>query len=132
MAMLLITHDLGIVASACERLYVMYAGRVLEWGQTHEVFAHPAHPYTVGLFHAARADRDAQGRFATIGGEAPDLGASAEGCPFAPRCQRAMAVCVHSMPDASVLREGNSHAVRCWLYPRADDVSAAADQADAE
>ena len=86
MAMLLITHDLGIVASACERLYVIYAGRVVEWGRTKEVFAEPAHPYTVGLFQAARAERDAQGRFATIGGEPPDLGELAQGCPFAPRC----------------------------------------------
>jgi oligopeptide/dipeptide ABC transporter ATP-binding protein len=129
MAMLLITHDLGIVASACERLYVIYAGRVVEWGRTKEVFAEPAHPYTVGLFHAARADRDAQGRFATIGGEPPDLGESAQGCPFAPRCPKALPECVRSMPDASVLGEGASHAVRCWLYPQAQDATAAADRA---
>ena len=74
MAMLLISHDLGIVASACERLYVMYAGRVVEWGRTRDVFGKPAHPYTVGLFQAARAARDAQGRFATIRGDPPHLG----------------------------------------------------------
>ena len=129
MAMLLITHDLGIVASACERLYVIYAGRVVEWGRTKDVFAEPAHPYTVGLFHAARADRDAQGRFTTIGGEPPDLGELARGCPFAPRCPKALPECVRSMPDASVLGEGASHAVRCWLYPQAQDATAAADRA---
>ena len=117
MAMLLITHDLGIVASACERLYVIYAGRVLEWGRAQDVFGAPAHPYTVGLFHAARADRDAQGRFATIGGEPPDLGETAQGCPFAPRCPKAMAECARAMPHASVLADGETHAVRCWLYP---------------
>ncbi|MBV9567226.1 MAG: ABC transporter ATP-binding protein [Hyphomicrobiales bacterium] len=120
MAMLLITHDLGIVASACERLYVIYAGRVLEWGRTRDVFAAPAHPYTIGLFHAARADRDDKGRFATIGGEPPDLGEAAQGCPFTPRCPKAMAQCVRSMPEATVLDE-DSHAVRCWLYPQPGD-----------
>ncbi|MBV9518123.1 MAG: ABC transporter ATP-binding protein [Hyphomicrobiales bacterium] len=125
MAMLLITHDLGIVASACERLYVIYAGRVLEWGRTQNVFAAPAHPYTVGLFHAARADRDAKGRFATIGGEPPDLGEPAQGCPFAPRCPKAMTECVRSMPDATVLDQGESHAVRCWLYPQPGDAASA-------
>ena len=124
MAMLLITHDLGIVASACERLYVIYAGRVLEWGRTRDVFAEPAHPYTVGLFHA-RADRDAQGRFTMIGGEPPDLGELAQGCPFAPRCPKAMAECVRSMPDPTMLRGCASHAVRCWLYPSTDHGAAA-------
>ncbi|MBV9432462.1 MAG: ABC transporter ATP-binding protein, partial [Hyphomicrobiales bacterium] len=77
--------------------------------------------YTVGLFQAARADRDAQGRFATIGGEPPDLGEAAQGCPFAPRCPKAMAECVRAMPDVSVLADGETHAVRCWLYPPTRD-----------
>ncbi|MBW0002426.1 MAG: ABC transporter ATP-binding protein [Hyphomicrobiales bacterium] len=126
MAMLLITHDLGIVSSACERLYVIYAGRVLEWGRSQDVFGAPAHPYTVGLFQAARADRDAQGRFATIGGEPPDLGETAKGCPFAPRCPSAMAECIQSMPGVTVVGEAGSHAVRCWLYPPAQDAAATA------
>jgi oligopeptide/dipeptide ABC transporter ATP-binding protein len=118
MAMLLISHDLGIVASACERLYVMYAGRVVEWGRTRDVFGKPAHPYTVGLFQAARAARDAQGRFATIRGDPPHLAELAQGCPFAPRCAQAMAECARSMPEPSALAQGTSHAVRCWLYPK--------------
>ena len=118
MAMLLISHDLGIVASACERLYVMYAGRMVEWGRTRDVFGKPAHPYTVGLFQAARAARDAQGRFATIRGDPPHLAELAQGCPFAPRCAQAMAECARSMPEPSALAEGTSHAVRCWLYPK--------------
>ena len=69
--MLLISHDLGIVASACERIYVMYAGRTVEWGTTAAVFETPAHPYTVGLLHAAQADRDSEGRFVTIAGDPP-------------------------------------------------------------
>ncbi len=130
MAMLLITHDLGIVSSACERLYVIYAGRVLEWGRTQDVFAAPAHPYTAGLFHAARTARDAQGRFATIGGEPPDLGELPQGCPFAPRCPKAMPECVRAMPDVSILGDDTRHAVRCWLYPQPGPNGFAADRAD--
>ncbi|MBV9741609.1 MAG: ABC transporter ATP-binding protein, partial [Hyphomicrobiales bacterium] len=102
------------------------AGRVLEWGRSQDVFGAPAHPYTVGLFQAARADRDAQGRFATIGGEPPDLGETAKGCPFAPRCPSAMAECIQSMPGVTVVGEAGSHAVRCWLYPPAQDAAATA------
>ncbi|MFI5014151.1 MAG: ABC transporter ATP-binding protein [Hyphomicrobiales bacterium] len=131
MAMLLISHDLGIVASACERIYVMYAGRLVEWGRTQEVFGKPAHPYTVGLLEAAAAARDAQGRFATIGGDPPSLAQLVRGCPFAPRCAEAMAQCQDAMPESFAMPEtfampepsaspdGTSHAVRCWLYPEA-------------
>jgi oligopeptide/dipeptide ABC transporter ATP-binding protein len=117
MAMLLISHDLGIVASACERLYVMYAGRVVEWGCTQDVFGRPAHPYTVGLFQAARAVRDAQGRFATIRGDPPNFVELAQGCPFVPRCAHAMAECSHRMPEPFALPQSPSHGLRCWLYP---------------
>src|SRR5215470_7094367 len=97
MAMLLISHDLGIVASACDRIYVMYAGRTIEWGRTASIFEAPAHPYTVGLMHAAQADRDGQGRFVTIPGEPPNLAAFAPGCPFAPRCGQALQQCTRTM-----------------------------------
>jgi oligopeptide/dipeptide ABC transporter ATP-binding protein len=116
MAMLLISHDLGIVASACERIYVMYAGRIVEWGPTRAVFGKPAHPYTQGLFEAARAARDARGRFATIAGDPPNLALAAQGCPFAPRCTKAMEICAKAMPEISSLAEDASHELRCWLY----------------
>jgi oligopeptide/dipeptide ABC transporter ATP-binding protein len=116
MAMLLISHDLGIVASACERIYVMYAGRIVEWGPTPQVFGAPAHPYTRGLFAAARAARDAQGRFATIPGNPPNLALQAQGCPFAPRCSEAMEVCAQEMPDPSSVTREAAHRLRCWLY----------------
>ena len=114
MAMLLISHDLGIVASACERIYVMYAGRTIEWGHTASIFQAPAHPYTVGLMHAAQADRDRYGRFVTIAGEPPNLAGVEAGCPFAPRCSQAMPHCAGTMPGP--VRLAQEHWVRCWLY----------------
>jgi oligopeptide/dipeptide ABC transporter ATP-binding protein len=116
MAMLLISHDLGIVASACERIYVMYAGRIIEWGAAREVFGAPAHPYTRGLFEAARAARDAHGRFATIAGDPPNLALETRGCPFAPRCAQAVESCARAMPETSSVAAEPSHGLRCWLY----------------
>jgi oligopeptide/dipeptide ABC transporter ATP-binding protein len=116
MAMLLISHDLGIVASACERIYVMYAGRTIEWGTTAAVFETPAHPYAVGLLHAAAADRDSEGRFVTIPGDPPSVSVADAGCPFAPRCTHAMSECRTSMPGPVTLTSGGRQTVRCWLY----------------
>jgi oligopeptide/dipeptide ABC transporter ATP-binding protein len=114
MAMLLISHDLGIVASACDRIYVMYAGRTIEWGRTASIFEAPAHPYTIGLMHAAQADRDRDGRFVTIAGEPPNLTSLQAGCPFAARCSRALPQCTELMPGPVGLQL--EHTVRCWLY----------------
>jgi oligopeptide/dipeptide ABC transporter ATP-binding protein len=114
MAMLLISHDLGIVASVCDRIYVMYAGRTIEWGRTANIFEAPAHPYTIGLMHAAQADRDGDGRFVTIAGEPPNLTGMQGGCPFAPRCGRVMDQCTQRMPGPVGLQL--EHTVRCWLY----------------
>jgi oligopeptide/dipeptide ABC transporter ATP-binding protein len=116
MAMLLISHDLGIVASACERIYVMYAGRTVEWGSTSAVFETPAHPYAVGLLHAAHADRDGEGRFVTIPGDPPSVAVAHVGCPFAPRCAHTMSECTTSMPAPVVLSDGGRQTVRCWRY----------------
>ena len=113
MAMLLISHDLGIVAESCERIYVMYAGRTIEWGSTRQVFHESRHPYTQGLLQAALAARNAQGRFATIGGDPPNLAEPIPGCPFAPRCPQAVDACRDGMP-ATLERQG--HCVRCVLY----------------
>jgi len=125
MAMLLISHDLGIVASACERIYVMYAGRTIEWGSTAAVFETPAHPYTVGLLHAAHADRDSDGRFVTIPGDPPSTALAHAGCPFAPRCLHTMRECTTSMPGPVTLGSGGRQTVRCWLYRANADTEAA-------
>ena len=116
MAMLLISHDLGIVAQACERIYVMYAGRIIEWGSKSAVFETPAHPYALGLLHAAKADRDGEGRFVTIPGDPPGVGVTSDGCPFAPRCTHKMSECTRQMPDPLLLDQASGHTVRCWLF----------------
>jgi oligopeptide/dipeptide ABC transporter ATP-binding protein len=112
MALLLISHDLGAVAHNVDRIYVMYAGRTIEWGTPREVFAAPAHPYTTRLLLAAKATRDADGRFPTIDGEGPSLAAGHGGCPFQPRCPEAVAHCATAMPP--VVRVGTTHDVLCW------------------
>jgi oligopeptide/dipeptide ABC transporter ATP-binding protein len=116
MALLLISHDLGLVASACERIYVMYAGRTIEWGPTARVFGAPAHPYSEGLLRAAQTDRDRDGRFVTIGGNPPDLTHIGVGCAFAPRCGYAMAPCTEAMPEPIALAQSHDHMVRCWRH----------------
>jgi len=124
MAMLLISHDLGLVASACDRIYVMYGGRTIEWGRTASIFEAPAHPYTIGLMHAAQADRDRDGRFVTIAGEPPNLTGLQAGCPFAARCSRVMPRCTELMPEPVGLQL--EHTVRCWLYGASQPVAATA------
>jgi oligopeptide/dipeptide ABC transporter ATP-binding protein len=116
MALLLISHDLGIVAQACDRIYVMYAGHAVEWGSTPDVFQRPAHPYTVGLLKAAQAERNAQGRFATIAGDPPNLSALAAGCPFAPRCPLVRSECTQDMPLPGAAKAAGAQQVRCWAH----------------
>jgi oligopeptide/dipeptide ABC transporter ATP-binding protein len=116
MALLLISHDLGIVASACERIYVMYAGHTVEWGSTADVFRRPAHPYTVGLLKAAQAARNTEGRFATIAGDPPNLSELSPGCPFTPRCPVVRAECAQQMPHASPALKAGTQEVRCWAH----------------
>jgi oligopeptide/dipeptide ABC transporter ATP-binding protein len=125
MALLLISHDLAVIRALCRRVYVMYAGRTVEWGPTEAVFGTPAHPYVEGLLAAALNVRDGTGRFATVEGEVPDLRHLAPGCPFTGRCTRALAACADHMPPAvQVGRDpggtgGNGvagHEVRCWLH----------------
>ncbi|SFH38276.1 oligopeptide transport system ATP-binding protein [Palleronia marisminoris] len=97
-AMILITHDLGIVADTCERTLVMYGGRVMETGPTDALFERPTHPYTVGLMKAVpRLDVD-QDELETIPGEPPDMSSLPDGCPFAPRCAHVRDVCWPVMP----------------------------------
>jgi oligopeptide/dipeptide ABC transporter ATP-binding protein len=129
MAMLLISHDLGLVASACTRIYVMYAGRTVEWGSTRGVFDASAHPYTQGLLESARVERDAAGRFPTIGGDVPNLAQPIEGCPFRPRCAFAFDRCVE-MPEPVRVPGDRDHAVRCWHFEERTRPGAEAARAD--
>ena len=97
-AVILITHDLGVVAGFCDRTLVMYGGQIMEEGTTEDVFARPSHPYTVGLLSAVpRIDRE-DDVLATISGEPPDMSNLPRGCPFSPRCAVVMPHCPGTKP----------------------------------
>jgi oligopeptide/dipeptide ABC transporter ATP-binding protein len=111
MAVLLITHDLGVVAGFADRLAVMYAGRIVETGQAEDVLARPEHPYTVGLLHSLpRLDRPRQAELKPIGGAPPDLAAQIVGCAFAPRCSWRLDRCWSvDPPMLPAERDGRGH-----------------------
>ena len=112
MALLLITHNLGIVANYMERLYVMYAGRIVESGPVREVIASPRHPYTRGLIAAVPSLRLDKPRLQDIPGTVPPAGRFPPGCAFAPRCPLATEACSVAVPP---LRLDGARAVRCLL-----------------
>jgi peptide/nickel transport system permease protein len=116
LAVVLITHNLGIVAETCDRVAVMYAGRIVEEGPVGSVFAAPRHPYTQALLGAViTLETEAP---AVVPGSPPDLAGPLPGCPFAPRCPLAMAVCHDVRPAPAPV--GPAHAAACHLYPGAD------------
>jgi oligopeptide/dipeptide ABC transporter ATP-binding protein len=112
MALLLISHDLAVVSSMCERVAVMYAGCMVESGLTGQVFSKPMHPYTAALLRAARAEHNETTGFATIEGDNATANESAAGCPFEPRCGRSIARCAEEMPTLAPAAGGRL--VRCW------------------
>lgn len=114
MALLLITHNLGIVANYFQRLYVMYAGRVVESGRVRDVLAHPRHPYTQGLLAAVPSLRAETGKLRDIPGTVPAPGNFPAGCAFAPRCAYAKPECTAAVPPLTTSADGR--AVRC-LFP---------------
>ncbi|MGI6035435.1 MAG: ABC transporter ATP-binding protein [Limnochordia bacterium] len=111
-SILLITHDMGIVAGLCQRVIVMYAGRVVETGSVEAVFDDPQHPYTWGLLRSLPRLDAQKDRLVPIPGQPPDLLASPQGCPFAARCRWAMRICVQQMPAMTSTDKGT---VACWL-----------------
>jgi peptide/nickel transport system ATP-binding protein len=115
-AVVLITHNLGVVADIADRVLVMYAGRKVEEAPVHELFAHPQHPYTIGLLGAVPrpGGADGNGRLQEIPGRVPSLARLPEECLFAPRCLRAEPNCVAAVPTFAVVRE--HHRVAC-LHP---------------
>ncbi len=102
-AVILITHDLGIVAGFCERTLVMYGGQIMEEGPTDDVFASPTHPYTKGLLKAVPRLDQAETELATIAGEPPDMSRLPNGCPFSPRCAQVLGNCRADRPVLEVL-----------------------------
>jgi len=112
-AVMLITHDMGVIAETCDRVAVMYAGRVAEIGPVHEVIHQPAHPYTLGLM-AAIPDMDSEReRLNQIDGAMPRLNAIPPGCAYNPRCPRAFERCARERPD--LIAAGATRAA-CWLH----------------
>lgn len=113
-AIIIITHDLGVVADIADRIAVMYAGIIIETGTADEIFYNPQHPYTWGLLQSVpRLDKMEKHRLVPIDGTPPDLFAPPVGCPFAARCDYAMPICAKQMPEKTDLTD--IHYVRCWL-----------------
>jgi oligopeptide/dipeptide ABC transporter ATP-binding protein len=111
-AILLITHNIAVVASLCRRLVVLYAGRVVEDGPAGALLENPRHPYTWSLLRSVpRLDRPA-GRLVAIPGQPPDPAEPPTGCMFQPRCPRAIARCAEQEPPLAMMASG--HHVRCW------------------
>ncbi|MBB6671994.1 ABC transporter ATP-binding protein [Cohnella nanjingensis] len=115
MGMLLITHDLGVVAELCDRVVVMYAGRVVEEASVRELFANPQHPYTKGLIQSVPKLRQKVRRLDSIKGNVPDLSQMPSGCKFAPRCQFVMDKCLAREPDLIPVAGASERKSRCWL-----------------
>ncbi len=117
-ALILITHDLGVVAGMAQMINVMYAGHIVERASTEELYGRPRHPYTVGLLQSIpRLDAQGRGELVPIQGQPPDLSREQVGCPFAPRCFNVQDRCLVEMPpieQAPATAEG--HEVACW-YP---------------
>ena len=114
MSVMFITHDLGVVAELCHRVQVMYAGQIVESAPTEEIFETPRHPYTVALLQSVPRRETQRGELLTIPGQVPDMIAPPGGCPFHPRCPKAMEVC--RSVDPAVTRLGRDAIVRCHLH----------------
>lgn len=113
-AILMITHDLGVVASMCDRVVVMYAGQVVEEGDVQTIFKTPKHPYTIGLIQSVPRMDDEIDRLYSIPGNVPTPGSMPKGCRFAPRCEAIMEKCKEKMPE--LVSISSEHQCRCWLY----------------
>jgi peptide/nickel transport system ATP-binding protein len=118
LAVILITHDLGVVAEVADRTLVMYAGRVVEEGTLDDIFYDPQHPYTWGLLGSlTRIDQPRPRRLPSIPGAPPSLISPPQGCHFRPRCPHEFAKCTSTPPLESRLPENPQHTDRCWLDP---------------
>jgi oligopeptide/dipeptide ABC transporter ATP-binding protein len=117
-AILLITHDLGVIAEIARRIVVMYAGKVVEEGETLEIFDQPRHPYTQGLLRSIPRMRErsesGRQRLQEIKGVVPSLYQLPTGCSFFPRCSQSLRVCTQEAPE--LIEVGERHKVRCHLF----------------
>lgn len=114
MAIIMITHDLGVVASMCDKIAVMYAGRIVEYGTTDDIFYNPKHEYTKGLLKSIpRLDAKEHERLVPIEGTPIDLLNPPAGCPFAPRCSNCMKICLREMAPVTIFDD--VHYTQCWM-----------------
>lgn len=117
MSIIMITHDLGVVASMCERIAVMYAGHIVEYGTADEIFYEPKHEYTKGLINSIpKLSAQEIERLVPIEGQPVDLLNPPAGCPFAPRCANCMKTCLREMPPKTELSD--THYSHCWLLQK--------------
>lgn len=114
MSLLIISHDLGIVAGLCDRVYVMYAGKIVESGDVFSIFERPLHPYTQGLLRSSLSIAEFRKRLEVIEGSVPNLLDPPPGCRFHPRCPSAMDVCKEREPFLT--EPSSAHEVSCWLH----------------
>ncbi|MBQ7885903.1 MAG: ABC transporter ATP-binding protein [Clostridia bacterium] len=113
-AMILITHDLGIVSEVCDKVAIMYAGRIIEFGTLEDIYRNPSHPYTLGLFNSIPKLTEKIHRLTPIKGLMPDPTNLPQGCAFAPRCDHACEACLHTKPDTEMMND--THAVACLRW----------------
>ena len=114
MAIIMITHDLGVVAQMCDEVIVMYAGSICEQGTADEIFYNPKHEYTKGLMRSIPTVNDDNERLEPISGTPIDLLNMPAGCPFAPRCDAAMKICLRERAERMEINE--NHAAACWMH----------------
>lgn len=122
-AVILITHDLGVVADTADRIQVMYAGQIIERGTVNQIFSNPQHPYTWALLQSVpRLDTKNKDVLYALNGTPPDLIKPPVGCPFAARCEYCMQICLEQMPEVTHVED--QHEVCCWLkHPMAPEVN---------
>ena len=115
MSILLITHNLGIVAQYADRVAVMYSGKIVELASVKNIFTSPSHPYTKGLLNSLPGDKISE-KLQTIPGAVPHPAFLPEGCAFHPRCSEKMSECEYKIPDLQSLKNHSEHQTACWLY----------------
>jgi len=114
-SLMLITHDLGVVAEMCDKVAVMYCGKIVEYADVKTIFTDPRHPYTIGLLHSIpKHDQDYEGDLSVIKGSVPSPFNLPAGCAFAPRCPHARDICHSKQPELEETTNGEQ--VRCWIY----------------
>ena len=113
MAIIMVTHDLGVIASMCDEIIVMYGGRVCERGSADDIFYRPAHEYTKGLLRSIPTAANSKERLVPIGGTPINLLNMPKGCAFCPRCDEAMKICLDEVPEEMPVGEG--HLAACWM-----------------